>query len=54
MIIFNSDKVRVKTGKADNSATVEFEIGEYQISNIKDLIDIIDKNMKVTVEIQND
>ena len=54
MIEFNSDQVKIKTGKVDNSATVEFTVGEYQISNIKDLIDIIDKNMKVTVEIQND
>lgn len=54
MIIFLSDKVKVKTGKADNSATVEFEIGEYQLENIKELIGIIDKNMKITVEVESE
>jgi hypothetical protein len=51
MIEFNSDKVKVKTGKADNSADVIFEIGEYQLDNIKDLINIVGKNLKITVEI---
>jgi hypothetical protein len=51
MIIFNSDKVRVKTGKADDSATVEFEVGEYQLENIKELIGIVKMNMKITVDI---
>ena len=52
MITFMSDKVRVKTGKADNSATVEFEIGEYQLNNIKDLVNIVDKELKVSVEVK--
>ena len=45
-----SDKVKVKTGRADNSATVEFEIGEYQLQNIKDLVNIVDKELKVSIE----
>jgi hypothetical protein len=49
--VFNSDKVKVKTGRADNSADVIFEIGEYQLEKIKDLIDIVDKNLKISVEI---
>ena len=52
MITFNSDKVLVKTGKADNSATVTFEVGEYQLENIKELVGIVDKNMKIMVELE--
>jgi len=52
MITFMSDKVKVKTGKVDNSAVVEFEIGEYQLSNIKELVGIVDKSLKVSVEIR--
>ena len=51
MIIFNSDKVSVKTGKVDNSAMVSFEVGEYQLGNIKDLINVVDKNLRITVEV---
>ncbi len=54
MISFQSDKVKVKTGLADNSATVEFTIGEYQLDNIKDLVNIIDKVLNVTVDIENE
>ena len=49
-ITFQSDKVKIKTGKVDNSATVEFEIGEYQLSNIKELVGLVDKIYTVTVE----
>lgn len=49
-IKFMSDKVKVKTGRMDNSAIVEFEIGEYQLENIKELVGIVDKELKVTVE----
>lgn len=49
---FHADKVKVKTGyRVDNSSIVEFEIGEYESSKLKDLIGIVDKNLKVTVEI---
>ncbi len=51
-IEFNSDKVQVRTGRADNSAIVIFEVGEYQLDNIKDLINIVDKNLKISVEIE--
>ena len=50
-ITFNSDKVKVKTGRVDNSAVVEFEIGEYELENIKELVKIVHKNLKVTVEV---
>jgi hypothetical protein len=51
MIKFIADKVKVKTGRVDNSAVVEFEIGEYQLPNIKDLVGIVDKELKVGVEV---
>ena len=51
-LVFLSDKVKVRTGRADNSATVEFEIGEYQLENIKGLISVVDKEIKVIVEIK--
>lgn len=46
---FVADKVKVKTGNVDNSATVTFFIGEYQLKHIKELVDLVDKNLKVTV-----
>lgn len=52
VVEFLSDKVKVKTGRADNSAVVEFEVGEYQLENIKGLINVFDKNLKVSVEIE--
>lgn len=51
-IIFLSDKVKVKTGKADNSGSVEFEIGEYVLPQIKDLVGIVDKELRITVEFE--
>lgn len=53
-VIFRSDRVKVKTGRADNSAVVEFTIGEYQLDNIKELVNVIDKNLKVSVEISSE
>ncbi len=50
-IEFNSDRVSIKGPKVDNSYTVSFIVGEYQLKNIKDLITVIDKNLKVNVEI---
>lgn len=49
-IEFVADKVKVKTGNVDNSATVIFTVGEYQLDKIKDLISLVDKNLKVSVE----
>lgn len=51
-ITFLSDKVKIKTGKADNSGSVEFEIGEYVLPQIKDLVGIVDKEITVTVEVE--
>ena len=51
MIQFNADKVAIRTGKVDNSAIVSFEIGEYEVKNIKELLGIVDKNMRITVDI---
>ncbi len=54
MITFNADRVTVKTGRVDNSAVVSFEVGEYEVKNIKDLLGIVDKNLKITVDIIED
>lgn len=54
MIQFNSDKVSIRTGKVDNSAIVSFEVGEYEVSKLKELIGIVDKNMKITVDIEDE
>lgn len=51
-IIFQSDKVKVKTGRADNSAVVEFEIGEYQLEQIKPLVSLVAVGMKISVEVE--
>ena len=51
MIEFNSDKVTIRTGRVDNSAIVSFEVGEYELNNIMELIKIVDKNLKISVEI---
>ncbi len=53
-IVFLSDKVKVKTGRADNSAVVEFEIGEHQLYLIQELVSIVNKNLKITVEVEGD
>ncbi len=50
-IEFKSDKVKVRTGKADNSATIQFEVGEYQLGNIKDLVSVTDQELIVSVEV---
>lgn len=49
-ITFNADSVKIRTGKPDNGAEVIFSIGEYSLDQIKDLVTVIDKNLKVTVE----
>ena len=52
-IKFESDQVKVKSGhKVDGSAEVTFVIGEYQVSNIVDLVTIKDKLLRVTVEVE--
>jgi hypothetical protein len=50
IVKFIADKVKVKTGRVDNSATVEFEVGEYQLDKIKELVGIIDQNLTVVVQ----
>lgn len=53
-IQFQSDKVKVKTGRVDNSATVEFSIGEYMLPYIKDLVGITDRVLTVTVDVEDE
>jgi hypothetical protein len=50
IVKFIADKVKVKTGRVDNSAVVEFEVGEYQLDKIKELVGVIGLNLKVTVQ----
>ena len=50
MIKFNADKVLLSGPKIDGSYKVSFEVGEYQLKYIKDLIEIRDCIMEVTVE----
>ena len=52
-ITFHADKVKVKTGhRVDNSGEVTFMVGEYQLENLKELISVVDADMKVTIEIE--
>lgn len=51
MIVFNSDKVGIKGPKVDNSYVISFEVGEYEVKNIKDLVGLVDTNLKVSVEL---
>lgn len=52
-IKFSADKVKIRTNwKVDNSATVEFTVGEYMVPNLKDLVGIVDKELIVSVEIK--
>ncbi len=54
-ITFQADKVKVKSGhRIDNSGEVTFLIGEYQLSQIKDLVTVVDKPMQVIVKITSD
>lgn len=48
-IEFIADGVKIRTGKADNSAEVIFTIGEYSLDKIKELVTVVDKNLKVEV-----
>jgi hypothetical protein len=50
-IEFNSDKVLVRTGRVDNSAIVQFEVGEYEVHKLKELIGVVDKVLKVKINI---
>lgn len=52
-IVFKADKVKVRTGKPDNSAEVSFEIGEYQLKDIADLVSIVDQEIQITVETED-
>ncbi len=54
VVEFIADKVRVSTGKADNSAVISFTVGEYQLIAIKELVNVIDKNLRVSIEIMEE
>lgn len=54
-ITFTADKVKVKTGhRIDNSGEVTFIVGEYELDNIKDLVNVVDKEIKVDITISNE
>ena len=50
IIEFTADKIKVRTGSVDNGAVVSFDVGEYQVEKLKELIGIVDKELKVKVE----
>lgn len=53
-ITFIADKVQVKTGiRIDNSGIVSFVVGEYQLANIKDLVNVVDKQIEVIVHVKD-
>lgn len=54
VISFFADKVKVKTGRIDNSGIVEFEVGEYELKNIAQLVTVTDCVLKVTVEMEEE
>ena len=49
VIKFESDKVSVRTGRVDNSAIISFEVGEFMLDKIKDLVSLRDIALKVVV-----
>lgn len=51
---FMADKVTIKTGRVDGSAIVSFEVGEYQLKNLKELVALVNKALKVTVDIEDE
>lgn len=53
MTTFNADKIKVKFGtRVDGSAVVEFEVGEYEVPKLRDLIQYTSgySNLEVTVK----
>lgn len=53
LITFKSDRVKIKSGhRVDNSGEVIFEVGEYELKNIVPLVTVLDKEMTITVDIQ--
>jgi len=51
-ITFQSDRVTLKTGRPDNSAVVSFEIGEYELESVKELVTITNAVLNVRVEVE--
>ncbi len=49
-IEFSADKVKIKTGNVDNGAIVSLEVGEYEVLKLRELIGIVDKELKVVIE----
>lgn len=50
-IVFNADKMSIRTRNSDNAMIVSFETGEYEKDKIADLLKILsDTIYKVTVE----
>mgnify|MGYP001606924519 CR=1 FL=1 len=49
-IQFEADKVSIRGPKVDNSYVVSFEVGEYQLKNIRELVGVLDTALKVRVE----
>lgn len=49
-INFSSDKVSLSGPRVDGTYRVTFDVGEYELENIKDLVTVRDTALYVTVE----
>ncbi len=47
---FLADKVKISGPRIDGSYTITFEVGEYEYDNIKDMVKLNGKIIKVSVE----
>lgn len=48
---FIADRVEIMPPrKTDNTTVVKFEVGEFELGNLKALFGLLDKNYKVSVE----
>jgi len=54
MIEFKADKVSLSGPKIDGSYKVSFDVGEYQLENIKDLVTIKDCVLSIKVEVDHE
>ena len=49
LVSFQSDKVLLSGPKVDGSYRVTFEVGEYELGNIRDLVTVRDTTLFITV-----
>jgi len=54
MINFKSDKVLLRGPRVDGTYVVSFEVGEYELENIKDLITARDCILDIKIKIEKE